>query len=82
MDSEVVVIPYYMLNRGIPKALISIRALRCRRTTTCVDCACSLFVNRPVRSRMPWWCGRGGFKARLDPLRRQQAAAVVAGHSE
>jgi hypothetical protein len=21
---------------------------------------CSLFVNRPVRTRMPWWCGEGG----------------------
>ena len=41
-----------------------------------------LFLNRPVRTRMPWWCGRGGLKARPDPIRElsSEAPGIVADH--
>lgn len=30
---------------------------------------CSLFVNRPVRTRMPWWCGDWGLETPGYPIR-------------
>ena len=30
---------------------------------------CSAIVNRPVRTRMPWWCGEGGLNTRPYPIR-------------
>jgi hypothetical protein len=31
---------------------------------------CSPLVNRPVRTRMPWWCGDWGLKTPGYPIRR------------
>jgi len=31
---------------------------------------CSLFVNRPVRTRMPWWCGDWGLETPGYPIMR------------
>ena len=31
---------------------------------------CSLFVNRPVRTRMPWWCGDWGLETPGYPIGR------------
>jgi hypothetical protein len=30
---------------------------------------CSLFVNRPVRTRMPWWCGDWGLETPGYPIK-------------
>jgi hypothetical protein len=32
---------------------------------------CSLFVNRPVRTRMPWWCGDWGLETPGYPISGQ-----------
>lgn len=37
---------------------------------------CSLFVNRPVRTRMPWWCGDWGLETPGYPIRRMPAVCA------
>jgi hypothetical protein len=39
---------------------------------------CSLFVNRPVRTRMPWWCGDWGLETPGYPIRRDELGEMVA----
>jgi hypothetical protein len=31
---------------------------------------CSLLMNRPVRTRMPWWCGDWGLETPGYPIRQ------------
>jgi hypothetical protein len=33
-------------------------------------------VNRPVRTRMPWWCGEGGLDALPYPISRLSSAII------
>lgn len=37
---------------------------------------CSLLVNRPVRTRMPWWCGDWGLETPGYPIRPQYLAGA------